>query len=75
MIKVQAKTSLELAKASYHLGNRHVDLELREKNLFLLKDCVIERMLLKRGLEVTLIRRPFYPELGAYADAHAHHLH
>ena len=53
LIQVEALSSLELAKASYHLGNRHVELELQDQKLFLLKDPVLELMLKKRGLNLT----------------------
>ncbi len=75
LIQVEASSALELAKASYHLGNRHVDLELEEQKLFLLKDPVLELMLKKRGLNLQNIRRPFYPENGAYSDVNIPHSH
>ena len=73
LIQVEAKSSLEFAQASFHLGNRHVDIELQNKKLFLLKDPVLEEMLLKRGLSLKKIKKPFYPELGAYANGHTHY--
>ena len=70
LIQVEAISSLELAKASYHLGNRHVELELQDQKLFLLKDPVLESMLTKRGLNLKVVNRPFHPEPGAYSDSH-----
>ncbi|WP_320674130.1 urease accessory protein UreE [Prochlorococcus sp. MIT 1341] len=70
LIQVESSSSLELAKASYHLGNRHVDLEIQDQQLFFLKDPVLELMLKKRGLILKNVSRPFQPESGAYSDPH-----
>ena len=53
---MQAKSQLELIKAAYHLGNRHVDLEIHSQKLFLLEDSVLEKMLKSRGLLVQKIQ-------------------
>ena len=71
LLQVQAPTSLDLLAAAYHLGNRHVALELHDKELLLLDDSVLAAMLKGRGLVVISCRRPFLPEGGAYAD-HSH---
>ena len=71
LLQVQAPTSLDLLAAAYHLGNRHVALELHDQELLLLDDSVLASMLKGRGLVVTPCRRPFLPEGGAYAD-HSH---
>ncbi len=73
LIQVQSHSPLELIKASYHLGNRHVELELQSNNLFLLKDPVIEKLLLSRGLNLKIVRKAFFPELGAYSSKHIHY--
>ena len=70
--RVTAKSFLDLLKAAYHLGNRHIDLELHEKELFFLKDSVLEQMLKERGLIVESCKRQFFPEGGAYQLAHSH---
>ena len=71
LLQVQAPTSLDLLAAAYHLGNRHVALELHDQELLLLDDSVLAEMLKGRGLVVISCRRPFLPEGGAYAD-HSH---
>jgi urease accessory protein len=71
LLQVQAPTSLDLLAAAYHLGNRHVALELHDQELLLLDDSVLASMLKGRGLVVTQCRRPFLPEGGAYAS-HSH---
>jgi urease accessory protein len=71
LLQVQAPTSLDLLAAAYHLGNRHVALELHDQELLLLDDSVLAAMLKGRGLVVTPCRRAFLPEGGAYAG-HSH---
>ena len=72
LLRVQATTALELLQAAYHLGNRHVALELHEQELLLLEDSVLEQMLESRGLIVSHCQRPFLPEGGAYGGGHSH---
>ena len=71
LLRVQAASSLSLLQAAYHLGNRHVALELHAHELLLLEDSVLAGMLEGRGLQVSRCRRPFSPERGAYAG-HSH---
>lgn len=61
-----------LARAAYHLGNRHVAVEVREAGLRVARDAVLERMLRGLGLEPVAIDAPFEPEGGAYGQAHSH---
>ena len=71
LLCVEAASPLELMEAAYHLGNRHVALELHEHQLFLLEDSVLARMLEARGLSLSRCLRPFAPERGAYKE-HSH---
>jgi urease accessory protein len=64
-----ASASLTLAKAAYHLGNRHVPLEVRADRLVLEPDHVLAEMLSRMGLEVATTSGPFEPEPGAYDAA------
>ena len=61
-----------LARAAYHLGNRHVALELGSGYLRLSPDSVLAQMLTQLGLKVVEEIAPLQPEAGAYAG-HAHH--
>ena len=61
------------SKACYHLGNRHVKIQVGEKWLRILPDHVLEDMLKKLGLSVIYEEAVFEPESGAYQ--HAHHDH
>lgn len=68
----------DLLRAAYHLGNRHVALELRPDHLQLEPDPVLADMLRAMHLVVSEAQAPFEPEAGAYAaegghgNAHAH---
>ena len=72
LIEVSAKTNLELIQAAYHLGNRHIDLEIHSQEFFLLEDPVLAEMLIRRGLNIKKSQKAFSPELGAYTQAHIH---
>lgn len=68
-----AADPLLLARAAYHLGNRHVAVELLADELRYQPDHVLDQMLVNLGLAVTTRRLPFNPESGAYAAVwHAH---
>ncbi len=60
-----------LARAAYHLGNRHVALQIGEGWLRYLHDHVLDDMARGLGLRVMVEEAPFEPEAGAY-HAHAH---
>ena len=59
----------DLLRAAYHLGNRHVPLEVRPDHLQLEPDHVLAALLERMGLRVETAERPFEPEAGAYATA------
>jgi urease accessory protein len=63
----------ELAKVAYHLGNRHVPVEVGEGYLRIARDHVLEEMARKLGAKVKPIEAPFEPEAGAYAGGHHQH--
>ena len=69
-------TPFDLLRAAYHLGNRHVPLELQPDRLLLEPDHVLAGMLRAQHLIVTEASSAFEPEGGAYeAGAHAGHAH
>jgi urease accessory protein len=70
VLKVQANSPLDLLRATYHLGNRHVPLEVTATALKLSPDPVLREMLEHLGATVTEAIEPFYPEMGAYHHAH-----
>lgn len=71
VLTVTAPTSLQLLQAAYHLGNRHVPLEITSTYLRLSPDSVLHALLQHRGLTVTEEIQPFQPEAGAYGG-HQH---
>ena len=58
--------STALARAAYHLGNRHVPVQIGEGFLRIAEDHVLEEMLRKLGARVTRVEAAFEPEGGAY---------
>ena len=64
----------DLVRAAYHLGNRHVQIELTPQYLQIEPDHVLGEMLKKMHIDVEEMLAPFEPEGGAYA-AHAAHDH
>ena len=63
----------DLLRAAYHLGNRHIPIEVQAQHLKIEPDHVLENLLLSMGLIVKHVDSPFEPESGAYAEtAHAH---
>ena len=71
-----------LARAAYHLGNRHVTLQIGQGWLRYRHDHVLDDMVRGLGLDVIVVQAPFEPESGAYhtgghshGDSHRHHEH
>ena len=69
-----ASTNVPLlfARACYHVGNRHAEVQIESDCLIYLRDAVMDDMLRQLGLKVTAGNRPFSPENGAYAKGHSH---
>ncbi len=74
--------SLQLARACYHLGNRHIPLQIDAGVLRYQHDHVLDEMVRGLGLEVKTEQAPFEPESGAYSagshgadSGHHHHSH
>jgi urease accessory protein len=63
----------DLARAAYHLGNRHVPVQIGEGFLRIAEDHVLEEMLRKLGARVSHVEAPFEPEAGAYGGGHHQH--
>jgi len=73
---VQAANAITLARAAYHLGNRHVALQIGPGWLRYQHDHVLDDMLRGFGLVVLVEQAPFEPEGGAYVAASQHtHAH
>ncbi len=77
VLHVECASGTELARCAYHLGNRHVPVEVGEGFLRLAEDHVLERMLAGLGAKLSHLTAPFEPEAGAYHTnaASRHHDH
>ena len=72
VLHVTADTPQQLARAAYHLGNRHVPLQGGEDWLRLEQDHVLKEMILGLGVNAVELSSPFEPEAGAYGGGHRH---
>jgi urease accessory protein len=72
LLEARSDDPLLIARAAYHLGNRHVALQVMPGRLRLLNDHVLGELLEKLGLQVTALTAAFEPEGGAYGRHHTH---
>lgn len=70
--RASAASGLILARACYHLGNRHLALQIGDGWVRYAADHVIDEMLRGLGLEVVEEHASFEPESGAYGEHHHH---
>lgn len=70
VLHVECSSPAELARAAYHLGNRHVPVQVGQNFLRLAANHVLEDMLRGLGARVSAMEAPFEPEAGAYAGGH-----
>ena len=71
---VYCNDTLQLARACYHLGNRHVSLQINADFIRYQHDHVLDDMVKGLGLTVRVEQAPFEPESGAYHTT-SHHSH
>jgi urease accessory protein len=72
LLEASSDDPAAIAKAAFHLGNRHVAVQVMANRLRFLNDHVLEEMVKGLGLKVTPVLAPFEPEGGAYGHHHAH---
>ena len=70
---VTSHDPLTLARACYHLGNRHTPIEITSGGIRYCFDPVLDEMIRGLGLTVSHDQAPFDPEAGAYGGGHHHH--
>jgi urease accessory protein len=70
LVEIAAANASELARLAWHIGNRHIEVQIAGDRLRIRRDHVIEDMLRGLGARVTPIEAPFEPEGGAYAHQH-----
>ena len=84
LVEVRAADPLHLVRLAWHLGNRHLPVQIEADRLLIREDHVIEAMLVSLGAAVTHVEAPFDPEGGAYGGhshegdhghGHGHHDH
>lgn len=82
LVEVSASDPAAMVRIAWHLGNRHLPVQLAGKRLRLRRDHVIEAMILGLGGKLVEIEAPFDPEGGAYSEGghghghtHDHHGH
>lgn len=68
----QHGSPFDLTRAAYHLGNRHVPIELQPDHLKIEPDHVLADMLRRMHLTVIETQEGFEPEGGAYGHDHGH---
>ena len=67
LIEISSQSKIELIKTAYHLGNRHVEVEIAEDILLTKSDYVIENMLKNFNVELENTQKKFFPEKGAHS--------
>ncbi|GAA5160195.1 urease accessory protein UreE [Viridibacterium curvum] len=72
LVEACCDSAFELARIAYHLGNRHVAVQVCDGALRIQQDHVLEHMLEGLGAKLTHIDAAFEPEAGAYAHGHHH---
>jgi urease accessory protein len=72
ILHVLCSTPRLLTRAAYHLGNRHVPVQVGDGWLRIAADHVLGEMLMGLGATVMPTEAPFEPEAGAYGSHHRH---
>jgi urease accessory protein len=75
LCEIAAEEGADLARIAWHIGNRHIEMQIIGDRLRIRRDHVIEAMLIRLGARLTPIEAPFEPEHGAYDvhDEQGHH--
>jgi urease accessory protein len=72
VLEIAAADDAELLRIAWHLGNRHLPLQVAGERLRVRDDHVIAEMVAGLGGRITRLDAPFDPEIGAYAIGHQH---
>ena len=67
LLEISSNSKVELIKTAYHLGNRHVEVEIEEDILLTKSDYVIENMLKNFNVDFVNTQKKFFPERGAHS--------
>ena len=66
LFQISTSKSIDMLKVSYHLGNRHIAMEINDNYVFIKEDYVMRILLEKLGAEIKLVHKKFFPENGAF---------
>jgi urease accessory protein len=72
VLEIAAADQAGLLRIAWHLGNRHLPLQVAGERLRVRDDHVIAEMVVGLGGHITRLDAPFDPEIGAYAALHQH---
>jgi urease accessory protein len=77
LIEARAADVAALSRLAWHLGNRHVPIQMLSNRIRARRDTAVEELLKALGAKPVLLDAPFEPEGGAYVSSHrdAHHGH
>ena len=73
LMRVSCNSNHQLAILSWHIGNRHLNAEIKDNSIFLYRDTVISEMLKGLNAKVENVLEKFHPLEGAYS--HSKHNH
>ena len=74
LVEISAANAQELARLAWHIGNRHIEVQIAGDRLRIRRDHVLEDMLGGLGASLTYVDAVFDPEHGAYAHGDGHGL-
>ena len=66
LLEISPKSKLELIKVAYHLGNRHLEIEIYKDILLTKKNYIIEDLLKNLNVNFIETEKKFFPETGAF---------
>jgi urease accessory protein len=75
LVEIAAASEADRLRIAWHIGNRHVEVQVVGDRLRIRRDHVLEAMLIGLGAKLTPVEAPFEPEQGAYAHGHQDHGH
>jgi len=75
LTEIRGNDLTHLARLAWHLGDRHVPVQVLTNRLRMRRDAALETLLAALGARLIPIEAPFDPEGGAYATQAAHHDH
>ena len=67
LVEISSNSKIELIKTAYHLGNRHVEVEIEEDILLTKSDYVVKNMLKNFNVDIVNTQKKFFPERGAHS--------